>query len=161
MSKEPEKEPEDKQQAIPGVELALTPEQIAMAARHVSIDYRGNLHYTNTLIERIGSQDAHTVMMGLHVTICNQLMEEYRREDSLSKNSHRRLTQVIFLYRMDITTQLKLDVDEAIEQAALLDRYSEKISKEFRAARTEGNVKTVEEYPDSIKKRLAKSPVQS
>lgn len=144
---EPEK-PAEQKELIP-----LTAEQEAAASRKVRVDYRGNLHYENTLIEQLAQRDVDTVMMGLHVTICKQIVDEYNRQGYLSKNSHRRLTQVIYMYTADITVQLSLDVEAAVDEASILDRYAEKISKAFRASRIEGNVETVTEFPPSIEAR--------
>lgn len=149
MTEELEDEvPEEQKQA------ELTPEQIAMASAHVTIQYTsGNLRYSHTDIESIADSGADAVMTGLHSVICKQLLDEYHRDGYLSKNSHRRLTQVIHMYRMDIMHQLKRDVEAAMEQVDILDRYSDKISKEYRANRTRGNVEVVTEFPPSIEKR--------
>ena len=141
----------------------LTPEQESMASRFVTLQYTsGHLKYSRTAIETIASDNssghsADEVMVGLHSVICKQIVDEYRRDGYLSKNSHRRLTQVLNMYRFDIMEKLKCDVEAAVEQALILDRYSEKISKAYHASRVSGNVETVERFPDTIEKRRAAS----
>lgn len=150
---EPDRDKSDHEKQEQKELTPLTPEQEAAANRKVRIDYRGTLHYEDTLIQQLAQHNVDSVMMGLHVTICKQLVDEYNRQGYLSKNSHRRLTQVIYMYMAAITIELKLDAEAAVEEADMLDKYAEKISKAFRASRTEGNVETVEQFPPSIEAR--------
>lgn len=163
MSTEEPKEPVDKPEpnialppTTPPPRVFTTDEKRDMA-RYVHLDYRGTIHYQGTKVLQIAREPSTlSNMMDLHGVILTNLRNEFGNQGYLTKNKHRQLTQLINMYSKILSSVISLgfDVEVAIEQSRTLDMYTEQLFKEFRATQTNGNVEYVDDFHESIQKRI-------